>query len=103
MSDDDILAEAREAFRLAADAEAENAFIGIEKLTDKELETLRTRCAEAAHKTQKIVEKADAELNARRSHHKKPEAAAAPAAKTVAKAPPKQPAKRKPSPKRKAS
>ena len=53
-------------------SKAENDFIGIEKLTDKELELLRARCLEAARKTEKIVAKADEVLHARRSHHKKP-------------------------------
>jgi low affinity Fe/Cu permease len=71
-------------------SKAENEFIGIEKLTDKELESLRSRCAEQAHKSQQIIEKADAELHARRSTPKAPEAAnaakaaKAPAAKTAA-------------------
>ena len=48
-------------------SKAENEFIGIEKLTDRELEALRVRCAEAAAKTQTLAEKAGAELHARRS------------------------------------
>ena len=39
-------------------SKAENDFIGIEKLTDKELELLRARCLEEARKTEKIVAKA---------------------------------------------
>ena len=48
-------------------SKAENEFIGIEKLTDHELEALRNRCAEAAAKTQTLAEKAGAELHARQS------------------------------------
>ena len=51
-------------------SKAENEFIGIEKLTDKELEALRSRCAEAAANTQKLAEKAANELHARRSGDK---------------------------------
>jgi low affinity Fe/Cu permease len=47
-------------------SKAENEFIGIERLTDHELELLRNRCAEAAHKTQSLVQKADAEIHARK-------------------------------------
>jgi low affinity Fe/Cu permease len=45
---------------------AENDFIGIERLTDRELEALRARCAAAAAKTHSLAEKAGAELRARR-------------------------------------
>ena len=45
---------------------AENDFIGIEELTDKELAVLRARCVAAAHKTNALVERADAELKARK-------------------------------------
>jgi low affinity Fe/Cu permease len=48
-------------------SKAENEFIGIEKLTDQELEVLRERCAHAASKTQSLAERAGAELHARRT------------------------------------
>ena len=48
-------------------SKAENEFIGIEKLTDKELEALRERCAVAAAKTNRLAEKAAKELHARRT------------------------------------
>ena len=48
-------------------SKAENEFIGIEKLTDRELEALRERCAEAAAKTNNLAEKAAKELHARRT------------------------------------
>jgi low affinity Fe/Cu permease len=51
-------------------SKAENEFIGIEKLTDKELEALRARCAEAAAHTHQLAEKASKELHARRSGDK---------------------------------
>jgi low affinity Fe/Cu permease len=51
-------------------SKAENEFIGIEKLTDKELEALRARCAQAAANTQKLAEKAAKELHARRTGDK---------------------------------
>ena len=62
-------------------SKAENDFIGIERLTDKELEILHQRCVAAAKKTQLMAEQATAELHARRSHHKKPPAAPAARAK----------------------
>jgi low affinity Fe/Cu permease len=80
-------------------SKAENEFIGIEKLTDKELEILRERCAEAARKSQTMIEKADAELHARRSHHKKAGAPPTAAKATTPKAA-KPPARRKPAAKK---
>ncbi len=44
---------------------AENEFIGIEKLTDKELDALHEQCVKAAEKTQKRLERAKAERQAR--------------------------------------
>jgi low affinity Fe/Cu permease len=48
-------------------SKAENDFIGIEKLTDQELETLRRRCVAEAEKNQKILERTNAVLHARKS------------------------------------
>jgi low affinity Fe/Cu permease len=82
-------------------SKAENDFIGIEKLTDKELETLRKRCVEAAERTRAMADEATAVLTARRSHHKAVPAAAA--EEKVAAAPKpaaKAPAKRKPAAKK---
>ena len=47
-------------------SKAENEFIGIEKLTDKELAMLHDRCADAAKRSQSLAEKAGAEIAARR-------------------------------------
>lgn len=44
---------------------AENIFIGIEKLTDKELEELHTRCEVAASKSNALLEKARSERQKR--------------------------------------
>jgi low affinity Fe/Cu permease len=48
-------------------SKAENEFIGIEKLSDKELEVLHQRCVQAAAKTQKLAERTGAVLHARRA------------------------------------
>jgi low affinity Fe/Cu permease len=48
---------------------AENDFIGIEKLTDVELEALRARCAAQAAASHSLGEKAGQVLHARRSKH----------------------------------
>ena len=50
-------------------SKAENDFIGIEKLTDKELAILSDRCATAASKSRALAEKADAEIAARKHKH----------------------------------
>src|SRR5690349_4109811 len=42
-------------------SDAENEFIGIEKLTDKELDALHERCMTAAEKTQRRLDRAKAE------------------------------------------
>jgi len=46
-------------------SDAENEFIGIEKLTDKELETLQMRCAKAAEAHERMAAKAKAVMSAR--------------------------------------
>ena len=51
-------------------SKAENDFIGIESLTDKELEALHQRCHAAAAKTRQIADHAEAVLHERRSHHR---------------------------------
>jgi low affinity Fe/Cu permease len=71
---------------------AENQFIGIEKLTDKELERLHAHCLGQAKKHQQLVEKAMNE----REKRKRPPAAKASAGKTTA-SPQKATAKAKPS------
>jgi low affinity Fe/Cu permease len=48
-------------------SKAENDFIGIEKLSDQELETLRRRCVAEAEKNQKILERTTAVIHARKS------------------------------------
>jgi len=46
-------------------SDAENEFMGIEKLTDRELEVLHARCAKAAARTQSLLDKAEAERKSR--------------------------------------
>jgi len=53
---------------LIRSSDAENDFIGIEKLTDTELIALHERCEIAAKKSQATLEKARAERK-RRGHH----------------------------------
>lgn len=47
-------------------SEAENEFIGIERLTDHELEELHARCAVAAMAHQRLARRAKAEISTRR-------------------------------------
>jgi low affinity Fe/Cu permease len=49
-------------------SDAENEFIGIEKLTDNELEALQARCQRAAERSQAMLEKTHAERRARAAH-----------------------------------
>ena len=51
-------------------SDAENEFIGIEKLTDKELDALHERCVTAAEKTQLRLDRAKSEREARMSRRK---------------------------------
>jgi low affinity Fe/Cu permease len=53
---------------LIRSSDAENDFIGIERLTDKELIALHERCESAAKKSQAMLETAQAERK-RRGHH----------------------------------
>ncbi len=53
-------------------SKAENEFIGIEKLTDQELDILRSRCAREAERNAKMLEKTDQLLHARRGPGKTP-------------------------------
>ncbi|AYM66088.1 hypothetical protein At12D13_49360 (plasmid) [Agrobacterium fabrum] len=46
-------------------SDAENEFIGIEKLTDNELEALHPRCERAAKRSYAMLEKTHAERRAR--------------------------------------
>jgi low affinity Fe/Cu permease len=67
---------------------AENDYIGIEKLTDKDLEAMRTRCAEAADRHGKLAEKLDSEMKQRRAVKPAPTRGRKPAAtKSAARAP----------------
>jgi low affinity Fe/Cu permease len=47
-------------------SDAEDEFIGIERLTDKELEVLHARCMKAAQNSQRLLEKTSAEKAARK-------------------------------------
>ncbi len=51
-------------------SKAENDFIGIERLTDRELEALHERCATAARQKQDLAAKATAVLHARKTGDK---------------------------------
>lgn len=81
-------------------SKAENDFIGIEKLTDVELEALHRRCLAEADKTRQIAQQAESVLHARRSHHRtvvaEVESTDEPAPRPRAAPKPKAPAKRKP-------
>ncbi len=48
-------------------SDAENDFVGIERLTDKELEELHTRCEKAAERSQAMLNNMHAERKARKS------------------------------------
>jgi len=51
---------------LIRSSDAENEFMGIEKLTDKELEDLHTRCEQAAKSSQAVLARTRAERERRR-------------------------------------
>jgi low affinity Fe/Cu permease len=48
-------------------SDAENDFVGIERLTDKELEELHARCEKAAERSQAMLQNTHAERKARKS------------------------------------
>ncbi|HEY9218270.1 MAG TPA: low affinity iron permease family protein [Phenylobacterium sp.] len=75
-------------------SDADNIFMGIEKLTDKELDALHAECERAAKKAEVLLRRADAERETRRS-----KIASAAKARTGAKAA----SARKPEPVKKAS
>lgn len=50
--------------------DAENEFVGIEKLTDKELDALHARCERAARRSSAMLQSAHEERNARRQRSK---------------------------------
>jgi low affinity Fe/Cu permease len=64
-------------------SDAENAFMGIETLTDKELDHMHARCQQTAEETRRNLEKFERERKARRT--KAGASAKASAAKTPAK------------------
>jgi low affinity Fe/Cu permease len=51
---------------LIRSSSAQNAFIGIEKLSDQELDALHERCVTAAEHSQRLLDKAKAEREARK-------------------------------------
>ncbi|MDB5458195.1 MAG: hypothetical protein JWP92_3780 [Caulobacter sp.] len=63
---------------LILSSEADNEFMGIEKLTDKELEVLRERCEKQARRSAAVAAKAEAEKKARDKARKTTPAAAQP-------------------------
>jgi low affinity Fe/Cu permease len=52
---------------LIRSSDAEDEFMGIERLTDRELDLLHRKCARAARNSQRILEKAEAERTARKA------------------------------------
>ena len=50
-------------------SDAEDEFMGIEKLTDKELDALHAKCTKAAADNQRLIEKAAAERKNRVARH----------------------------------
>lgn len=48
-------------------SDAENEFVGIERLTDKELQALHSRCEMAARRSQAMLQNTHAERDARKS------------------------------------
>ena len=89
---------------LILSSDAENRFIGIEKLTDKELQALQARCAKAADKHERLAAKATEELSSRdrpaaaKAQPAKSEAAKPEAVKPAAPARKAAPARRKAEP-----
>jgi low affinity Fe/Cu permease len=57
---------------LIRSSDAEDEFMGIEKLTDKELDRLHAKCTRAALNSQRILEKAEAERKSRQAAQTKP-------------------------------
>ncbi|MFZ2030622.1 MAG: low affinity iron permease family protein [Vitreimonas sp.] len=55
---------------LIRSSDAGNDFMGIEKLSDKELDALHKRCTQEAEETQRLLEKATAEKTSRQSRTK---------------------------------
>lgn len=51
-------------------SDAENEFVGIERLTDTELEALHARCERAARRSQKILQHTHSERKARKGRSK---------------------------------
>jgi low affinity Fe/Cu permease len=64
---------------------AENQFIGIEKLTEKELEAMHAQCVEHARKVQDRLDKVTAERESRAKSRASPKAKRAPARRPPAK------------------
>jgi low affinity Fe/Cu permease len=52
---------------LIRSSDAEDEFMGIEKLTDKELDLLHAKCTKAAQNSQRLLEKAEQERRARQT------------------------------------
>ena len=52
---------------LIRSSDAEDEFMGIESLTDKELDILHAKCTKSAAQSQQILQKAEAERHSRRS------------------------------------
>ena len=66
-------------------SQAENEFMGIEKLTEKELEAMHARCTEHAKIAQNRLDKVAAERESRKGAKASPKAKRAPAKRSPAK------------------
>jgi low affinity Fe/Cu permease len=69
---------------IRATTDAENEFIGIEKLTDKELEVMHARCKARADRSMRALQRAAAEKDARTAKSRSRQGARAPSAKARA-------------------
>ncbi len=77
-------------------SDAEDEFMGIEALTDRELEHLHKKCARAASRSHRMLQQAEAERTSRSaSKASASKALVAPAGQSVAKAPATKPTRRK--------
>jgi low affinity Fe/Cu permease len=68
---------------LIRSSDAGDEFMGIEKLTDKELDTLHAKCSRAALNSARLLEKAEAERAARRQKKPQPKARQKPARRSA--------------------
>jgi low affinity Fe/Cu permease len=62
---------------LIRSSDAGDEFMGIEKLTDKELDLLHAKCARAADNSHRLLKRAEAERNSRSAQRGRPTSSAA--------------------------